>query len=126
VATNDAIAQLLEEELATMGHVVARRMFGGRGVFIDGLMFALIDDDVFYLKADDATRARFEAENLGPFEYARKDGKRTVMSYWRAPDRVLDEPDELRDWAAIAIAIAAARRAERAKPEPATKAKRSR
>lgn len=124
MATNDAIAQLLEEELATMGHVVARRMFGGRGVFVDGLMFALIDDDVLYLKADDATRARFEAENLGPFEYARKDGKRTVMSYWRAPDRVLDEPDELRDWAAIAIA--AARRAERAKPKPATKAKRSR
>ncbi|MGH8698178.1 MAG: TfoX/Sxy family protein, partial [Burkholderiales bacterium] len=73
------------ELLGTVGHVAARRMFGGYGLYCDGVMFALIADDVLYFKADDATRPAFERANSEPFVYAAR-GRRTTMAYWRAPD----------------------------------------
>ena len=72
-------------------------MFGGAGVFVDGLMIALISDDVIYLKADAETIPAFEREGLGPFSYATKDGEHTLDSYWRMPDRLYDDP---RSWRA--------------------------
>ena len=97
---------LLEELLAPLGPVAIKRMFGGGGVFLDGLMFGLVIEDVLYLKADDGNRPAFEAEGLAPFSYDKKSGRTTVMSYWRAPDRLLDEPDEMVAWARAAIAAA--------------------
>ena len=68
-------------------------MFGGAGIFRDGLMFALIVDEVLYFKADAQTHdSHLKAEGLGPFTYATKNHPRTVMSYWRAPERCLDDP----------------------------------
>jgi DNA transformation protein and related proteins len=95
------------ELFTAFGPVAVRRMFGG-GIFADGLMIGLLSDDVVYLKADEHSRAAFEAEGLGPFTYG-KAQKRVVMSYWRMPDRLYDDPDELARWAADALA--AARRA---------------
>jgi DNA transformation protein and related proteins len=69
-------------------------------------MFALIVNDALYLKADDQTKTAFEDEGLQPFTYDTKNGKRTVMSYWRAPERCLDDPDEMRDWARRAYGVA--------------------
>lgn len=97
---------LLLEGLRPLGMVAVRRMFGGAGVFVDGLMIGLVSDDELYLKADERTQARFEAEGLGPFRYAKKGGQTVVMSYWRAPERLLDEPDALRDWARDALEVA--------------------
>jgi DNA transformation protein and related proteins len=103
---DDSLAQMLVDELAPLGHVVVRRMFGGGGVFIDGLMIGLIADDQLYLKVDDALRPRFEAAGLVPFTYSKKTGNPVVMNFWQAPDSVLDDPDELRDWGAAALAAA--------------------
>lgn len=114
---------LLEEHLAPLGPVVIKRMFGGGGVFLDGLMFGLVIEGALYLKADDHTRASFEAEGLQPFSYSKKTGTTTVMSYWQAPDRLLDEADEMLAWARDAYG--AARRAKAAakpKPKPNRKA----
>ena len=86
-------------------------MFGGAGVFIDGLMLALISDDRLYFKVDDALRPRFEAAGLQPFVYQRKTGKPVAMSFWQAPEAVFDDPDALRDWSSAALA--AARRAQK-------------
>jgi DNA transformation protein len=72
-------------------------------------MFALIARDTLYLKADPQTVAAFETEGQGPFTYAAKGakgGKRSIMSYWRAPDRLYDDPDELAVWARDALAAA--------------------
>ena len=81
-------------------------MFGGAGVYRDGVMFALIAGEALYFKADELTTAEFEAEGLTPFIYPTKNGTNTLMSYWRAPDRCLDDPHEMVEWAAKALAAA--------------------
>src|SRR4051812_35611150 len=81
-------------------------MFGGAGIYADGTMFALVADGVIYLKADERSTPAFERENLPPFTYATKDGKRGVMSYRRMPERLYDDPDELATWARAALAAA--------------------
>lgn len=86
----------------------ARRMFGGHGIFLDGLMFALIADNRLYFKVDDANRADFEAAGGEPFTYLRR-GTPASLSYYSAPDDALEDPLALRDWANLGIA--AARRA---------------
>jgi DNA transformation protein and related proteins len=86
------------EQMAGLGPVTIRAMFGGAGVYRDSLMFALIVDEVIYLKVNDATQPYFEAENLGPFTYAMKNGKLMEMSYFRIPERCLDDRDEMTTW----------------------------
>ncbi|MCX5571004.1 TfoX/Sxy family protein [Kaistia nematophila] len=98
----DYLAELFEP----VGGVRIRRMFGGLGFFRDGLMFGIWQDDTIYLKADDATRPAFEAEGCGPFVYGSKNGRETSLSYFRMPERLLDDTDELRDWALKAIDVA--------------------
>jgi DNA transformation protein and related proteins len=111
---------LLEELLAPLGGVTIRRMFGGRGVFKDGLMFALASSrDVFYLKADEESAPAFVAEGCEQWTPEMK-GRAMAMPYWQAPERLFDEPEEFADWAKAAYA--AARRMEAAKARP-TKAK---
>ena len=102
-------ADRIVEMFAAFGPVVPRRMFSGFGVFSDGTMFALVARGILYLKADAQTVAVFEAEGQGPFTYVVKrvkGGKRSIMSYWRAPDRLYDDPDELAAWARDALAAA--------------------
>jgi DNA transformation protein and related proteins len=99
-------ADRIVELFAAFGPVVPRRMFGGVGIYSDGTMFALVAGGLLYLKADRETVAAFEREGQGPFTYAAKGGKRTVMSYWRVPDRLYDDPDELAAWARDALAAA--------------------
>ena len=108
-------AERIVEMFAAFGPVVPRRMFSGFGVFADGTMFALVARGTLYLKADRQTIAAFETEGQGPFTYAikgskgtkgRNGGQRSIMSYWRAPDRLYDDPDELAAWARDALAAA--------------------
>jgi DNA transformation protein len=89
--------------------VAVRRMFSGSGVFADGLMIALVVDGVIYLKADDSLVPLFEREGRAPFSYKTRNGRRTLNSYWRMPERLYDEPDELAEWARHSLQ--AARRA---------------
>lgn len=84
-------------------------MFGGAGIFAEDMMIALAVDGVVFLKADEHNIPEFEREGLGPFRYQTKDGKRTIASFWRMPERLYDEPDQLVRWAIQALE--AARRA---------------
>jgi DNA transformation protein and related proteins len=104
----------IAEMFAAFGTVDVRRMFGGIGIYADGIMFALGHDGSVYLKADELTRAAFEREGQGPFTYDTRSGRHALTSYWRMPDRLHDDPDELARWAAAALA--AARRAQAGKP----------
>jgi DNA transformation protein len=81
-------------------------MFSGAGVFVDGVMIALIARDVIHLKADGETIPAFEVEGLTPFRYATKNGEHTLNSYWRMPERLYDDPEELARWARAAHAAA--------------------
>jgi DNA transformation protein and related proteins len=98
----EAIGELFRE----FGLVSVRRMFGGAGVFVDGLMIGLVSDGVIYLKADSATIPDFEREGQAPFTYATKNGAHTLTSYWRMPERLYDDADELARWAREANAVA--------------------
>jgi len=103
-ATDDFIV-FIEELLAGLGPVTTKRMFGGAGVFADGVMFGLIADDTLYLKADAATQPVFKAEGLSPFVYPGK-SRPIAMSYWRIPNRLYDSPEELCAWARDALVVA--------------------
>jgi DNA transformation protein len=103
--TSDEFAAHAAELLSSVGRVTARRMFGGRGLYCDGTMFALIADDVLYLKVDEGNRAEFERAGATPFTYGAQ-GRRTVMSYFRAPDEALESPAQAQPWARSAYAAA--------------------
>jgi DNA transformation protein and related proteins len=97
-----AFNELLEELFEPVGGVSLRRMFGGIGVFKDGVMFGLVDDDILYLKADDATRPRFEAEGSEPWVYQGRHRANVSTAYWRIPERLFDDTDEFAAWARTA------------------------
>jgi DNA transformation protein and related proteins len=94
-------AEFVREQMAGFGPVTIRGMFGGSGVFYDGLMFALIVDDELYFKADGETRGRFEARGLEPFRYSQR-GKTVSFNYFAAPEEVFDSTDAMAEWAKLA------------------------
>jgi DNA transformation protein len=126
VSRDHRIGEDIVEALGPLGPVVVRRMFGGGGVFLDGLMFGLLIDDVLFLKVDDTNRADYEREGLEPFAYQKRDGKTTVMSFWRTPDRLRDEADDLVSWAKAAVLVARRAAAAKAKAKPGSATKRPR
>jgi DNA transformation protein and related proteins len=106
MVASDSFAEFLREQLAPLGRVSMRRMFGKTGVFCDGLMFAMVTDDTLYFRVDDHNREAFsEAACFPPLNYA-KGGRTIDLAFWRAPERLWDEPDELVAWAQIALAAA--------------------
>lgn len=119
-----ADSERISELFSAFGPVSVRRMFGGAGIFADGLMIALVSNGDIFLKADDETSPAFEREGLMPFTYGAK-RRRVVMSYWRMPERLLDDPDELAAWAKAALAAARRSAAKKAvvrggRPSPMT------
>ncbi len=95
----------LEEVFGLFGPIQTRRMFGGYGVYHDHLMFGLVADDVLYLKADEKSSGEFNALGLPQFEY-QKSGKILKMSYYTAPEEILDDPGLAREWAVRAFEAA--------------------
>lgn len=109
-------ADYLVELLAPLGAVTAKRMFGGFGLYLDGLMFALIADDVLYVKADAANRAAFEARAMPPFLYERG-GKTVTIAYHAVPAEALEDRNDLVSLARLGFAAALrGRRPAAAKP----------
>lgn len=105
----------LVEQLAPLGEVSAKSMFGGWGIYHEGRMFALVADDTLYFKVDDANRADFEREGLQAFRYQRTDREVAVMSYYQPPAAAIDDRELLCAWARKGIE-AAARSAAKKKP----------
>jgi DNA transformation protein and related proteins len=102
VASN-SFAEFLREHLAPLGSIGLRRMFGKTGVFCDGLMLGMVTDNMLYFRVDDGNRDAFkEAAAAPPLNY-RKRGKMIDLSFWRAPERLFDEPEELVAWARLAL-----------------------
>ncbi len=91
---------------AQYGPIRFKRMFGAEGLFDGDVMIGFAEDDIIYLKTDETTRPAFDAEGCKPFVYRKHAGEEIVMSYWRIPDRLYDDPEELADWARKAFAVA--------------------
>jgi DNA transformation protein len=88
----------VQELLEDWASVSARRMFGGYGLYHEGLMFAIVMEQRLYLKVDEVNRPEFEALGLAPFTYAMK-GRDVALSYLAAPDAIFDEPSVAVRWA---------------------------
>jgi DNA transformation protein len=85
------------EQMGEFGPVQAKAMFGGHGIYWQGLMFALILQEQLYFKADAQSVEAFTSRGLGPFTYEAK-GKRSSLRYFEAPIEVMDEPQEMAVW----------------------------
>jgi DNA transformation protein len=110
----DQLTAYVQELLAPIGPVAAKRMFGGVGLFHGGLMFGLIARQTLFLKVGDTNRPAYQAAGEAPFSYDTKQGQHTIASYWRCPPEHLDDPDSLIAW--VRDSIAAAAIATRKKP----------
>lgn len=101
---SDSYLTFLVDQLTDWADVVIRKMFGGAGLYREGIMFALVAEDVLYLRTGEANREDFEARDCGPFKpYADKD---TVMPYHRVPEDLLEDSQELAAWAEAAWQVA--------------------
>lgn len=105
MAARSELLDHLVDQLTPLGEARGRRMFGGYGVYLDGLIIGLIAFDMFYLKVDDRNRPDFEAAGSTPFSYDTKNGTNTITAYWEVPADVLEDSDQLRAWALKSLAV---------------------
>jgi DNA transformation protein len=123
MVASDTFAEFLREQLAPLGRLTIRRMFGKSGVFCDGVMFGMVTENTLYFRVDDQNRVTFkEAQSFPPLNYEKK-GCTIDLSFWRVPERLFDEPDELVSWARAALAAARRVAAKRAPAAPKRKSR---
>lgn len=103
----------LQDLFAGLGPVSARPMFGGHGLYHDGVIIGIVLDEALYLKADEETRDRFEAAGGVPCVYTGQ-AKPITMSYWSLPDEAMESPEAMLPWARLAYAAALRKPARRA------------
>lgn len=126
MVASESFAEFLREQFAPLGRITMRRMFGKTGVFCDGFMLGMVRDNTLYFRVDEENRVAFrEAEAFPPLNYEKKGGS-IDLAFWRAPERLFDEADELVAWARLALAAArrAAAKRERAAPRPKSRQQR--
>ena len=103
---SDEYIDYVIDQLATWANVSVRKMFGGAGLYCDGVMFGLIADDIAYLKVDDSNRGDFEQTGSSPFNPYPDKVKTTVMSYYEIPIDILENREQLAAWAERSLTIA--------------------
>ena len=107
MAVTDDFLQYVLEQLAGLGHVVPRHMFGGVGLYHEERFFGLIAGDTLYLKVNDSNRGDYEARNMGRFRpFA--DRPHWSMTYYELPADILEDAEACMAWAQNSVAIAAA------------------
>ena len=109
----------IEDLFAAFGPVRCKRMFGGIGIYADGLMFGLFAFDQIYLKADADFASLLEGEGSRPFQYEAR-GRTVKLGYWTLPDSAVDDPDAAADFARQALRIARAAAASKPPKKPKT------
>lgn len=115
MAGRDEFLAHVLELLGPLGRVAARKMFGGYGLYCDGVFFGIVLDNTLYLKADRCNRGDFEGAGCEIFNYSRK-GKRATLNFYRAPEDAMDAPHLMLPWGRSALS--AALRARAGKPQP--------
>ncbi len=114
--------EALKELFKPFGAVAVKRMFGGAGVYAEGLCFAIEQDDEAFLKVDSLSQPEFAAVGSSPFVHVAR-GNPMATSFWRLPAIARSEPDELRRWASLGLE--AARRAAEAKARKPARARKT-
>lgn len=114
MANSNDFIDFVREQMSLFGPINARKMFGGHGIYLDGLMFALVDDDRLYLKVDEQSRADFVAKHCAAFTYERQ-GEQASLGYFEAPAEVFDDKHDMLLWARKAYEAALRKRASKPK-----------
>lgn len=104
VAIDESLVAWVTEAMVPIGAVTCRAMMGGRTLYCDGTVFAIIADDQLWFKADAHSDAAWDAAGAERFSYAKGDGQVGTMNYRRAPDDCYDDADVLRHWGGLALA----------------------
>jgi DNA transformation protein and related proteins len=111
MAVTEGFKAFVRDLFADFGPITIRNMFGGAGVYADGVMFAILVDDTLYLKTDAVSALALAGEGMTPFKYTPRGREPVAMSYWEVPPRLLEEPEEFVSWAREAHRIAQASKA---------------
>jgi DNA transformation protein len=106
MAYDPDFGEWVREHFHALGRLEIKRMFGGAGIYASGVMFALLDDGVVWLKGDEALGAAFVEAGSRQFTYPTKDGRMMSMGYWSLPEPALDDPDEAVAWARRSLDVA--------------------
>jgi DNA transformation protein len=101
--------------VSLLGPVTARSMFGGHGLYAEGVMFALLDDGELFVKTDEETRAAFVEAGCRQWLYVNKKVRMENTGYFRPPDEAHEDPEAMLPWARLALAAALRARAAKAK-----------
>jgi DNA transformation protein len=110
MAVSDEFLSYVVDQLSAWAEVSVRKMFGGAGLYREGVMFGLVADDVAYLKVDDSNRDAFVKAGSSPFMPFPEKNKSMVMPYYEIPADVLEDPDELARWAERSWVVARKKR----------------
>ncbi|HEX8365627.1 MAG TPA: TfoX/Sxy family protein [Allosphingosinicella sp.] len=103
MAIDEGLFAWVAEALEPLGAVTKRAMMGGAVLYLDGTVFAVLDDGELWFKADAESGAVWDEAGCERFTFTDKAGKVETMNYRRAPQDVYDDPDEMRRWAALAV-----------------------
>lgn len=96
------LLEWVKESLEPIGTVTHRPMMGAAVLYLDGIVFAVLDDQI-WLKADSDSAAIWDEAGCERFTFTSKDGRVETMNYRRAPDDVYDDPEEMKRWAKLAV-----------------------
>jgi DNA transformation protein len=103
MSVDEGLYAWVQEALEPLGAVTLRKMMGGAALYLDGTIFAIMDEGELWFKADDETNAIWDAEGCTRFSVTFKDGRVDTMNYRRAPSDVYDEPEAMQRWAALSL-----------------------
>ncbi len=104
MSVSDSYIEFALERLGSVGQCTSRRMFGGAGIYNDGLFFAIIENDTLRFKVNDTNRPDYEEAGMEPFK-PYKD-KAEIMQYYEVPPDVLEDDELLAEWAEKALDVA--------------------
>ncbi|HEY0112585.1 MAG TPA: TfoX/Sxy family protein [Allosphingosinicella sp.] len=103
MSVDEGLLAWVEEALAPLGRITMRKMMGGATLYLDGTVFAILDEGEIWFKADEATDAVWDEQGCARFTYAFEDGRTGSMNYRRGPTDVYDDPEEMQRWARLAL-----------------------
>ncbi|MBP2549402.1 DNA transformation protein [Neorhizobium galegae] len=92
----------IEDLFSGLGAITIRRMFGGKGIYHHGVIFAIDLRGELMLKADAESAPKFKQAGARQWTYEGKTGKPVLMPYWSIPEEAFDDPDEMTRWARLA------------------------
>ena len=104
-AKNDFLEYVLHDAMQEIRGVTARGMFGGYGVYRDGVIFAIIVEDELYFKVDEKNLPEYKERGSEAFTYRAKNNKKVSMSYWKLPAEILEDRELLAEWVDASVAV---------------------